>query len=206
MECLRSAFRRASLDAGEVKQRLQIGEVGVELRFAGPELAAVLLPAFAPVLSSTSGPADIEVELWDQRTTGVGIPQLPWSVGDVIARGDVRTLSGERIRVQVDRGNELLTMWDCERRRGILWASDAHRLPYWVPAAPLRTILHWGLAGPRQHLLHAAAIGDDRSGALLVGPAGSGKTTTSLACLQSGLGYVGDDCVLVEIESSPRGI
>lgn len=205
-ESVRSAFRRARLAAGELDQSLRFGDVRVGLRFAGPVLASVLLPAFSPVLCSGAGVEDIEVELWDEATTGVGIPRPPWSLRDVIARGDVRTVSGGRIRAQVDRGHRILTMWDCERRGGILWAADAERLPYWVPAAPLRTILHWALAGPTRHLLHAAAVGDEHAGALLVGLSGSGKTTTSLACLEGGLGYAGEDCVLVEAEPSPRAI
>ncbi|HEY3727610.1 MAG TPA: hypothetical protein VGL51_10580 [Solirubrobacteraceae bacterium] len=205
-ESVRRAFKRASREAGEFEQRLQIGEVRVKLRFAGPGLSAVLLPAFSPVLQSGSGPNDFEVELWDEATTGVGIPPPPWSLRDVIARGDIRTLSGGRIRAHVARGHRVLTMWDCERRRGIMWAADAHRLPYWLRAAPLRLVLHWGLSSPRRHLLHAGAVGDERSGALLVGPNGSGKSTTSLACVRGGLGYAGDDCVLLETEPSPRAI
>jgi hypothetical protein len=97
-------------------------------------------------------------------------------------------------------------MWDCQGRRGIMWAADAHRLPYWVQAAPLRMILHWGLTGPRRYLLHAAAVGDESAGTLIIGPNGSGKSTTSLACVQSGLGYAGDDCVLVETEPLLRAM
>jgi hypothetical protein len=205
-ESVRRAFRRASSRAGEREQCLEIGDVRVKLRFAGPGLSAVLLPAFSPVLSSGGGPNDFQVELWDEATTGVGIPPPPWSLRDVITRGDVRSLSGGPIRAQVDGGNRILTMWDCESRSGIMWTADACGLPYWVPGAPLRSLLHWGLASPRRHLLHAAAVGDQRSGALLVGPAGSGKSTTSLACLRSGLGYAGDDCVLVETEPAPRAI
>lgn len=201
-ESVRGAFRRASHDAGELEKCLEIGDVRVKLRFAGSELSTVLLPAFSRVLGSGSGPGDFEVELWDEATTGVGIPSPPWNLRELIARGDVRTASG-RIRAQVDRGNRIITMWDRERRSAIMWAAAAHRLPYWVRAAPLRSILHWGLASPRRHVLHAAAVGDERSGALLVGPAGSGKSTTALACVRSGLGYAGDDCVLVETEPFP---
>ena len=203
-ESVRRAFRRARLEAGELVQALRIGDVRVELRFAGPGLCPVLLPAFSAPLCPGTSVKDIEIELWDQATTGVGIPQPPWSLRDVIARGDVPTLSGGRIQAQVDRGNKVLTIWDRERRRGILWAADAQRLPYWARTTPLRTILHWALASPTRHLLHAAAVGDEHAGALLVGPSGSGKSTTSLTCLQGGLGYAGDDCVLVETEPSPR--
>ncbi len=205
-ESVHRAFARARRAAGAQTQRLQIGDASIELRFAGPVLSALLAPAFSPVLSSGAGPAEIEVELWDEASTGVSIPPPPWSLRDLIARGDVRTLSGGHIRAQVDRTNGILTLWDGERRRGVLWAADAHRLPYWVPAAPLRSMLHWALASPRRHLVHAAAVGDERAGALLVGPAGSGKSTTSLACVQSGLGYAGDDCVLVEADPAPRAL
>jgi hypothetical protein len=205
-ESLRRAFSRASHDAGGFEQRLEIADVGIHLRFAGQGLPPILLPAFLPVLAPMGGRQDIEVELWDETTTGVGIPEPPWRLRDVIARGDVRSLSGGRVRAQVDTENQILTMWDSGRRRAIVWFADAHRLPYWVGATPLRSILHWGLAGRERHLLHAAAIGDERSGALLVGPGGSGKSTTSLACLQDGLGYVGDDYILAETGPSPRAV
>jgi hypothetical protein len=158
------------------------------------------------VLSREDGRVDVELELWDEATTGVGIMEPAWRPRDVIARGDVRSLSGGRFRVQVNAYNQVLTMWDRERSRGIMWVSDAERLPYWASATPLRSILHWALADRRRHLLHAAAVGDESAGALLVGPSGSGKSTTSLACLRDGLGFVGDDYVLAETEPSLRAL
>lgn len=206
LESVRAAFARASLSAGSFEQGLQIGDAGVRLRFAGEGLRRVLLPALSPVLCSSSGRKDIEVEVWDEGTTGVGIPEPFWRLRDVIARGDVRSLAGGPVRAQVDSWNRILTLWDSDRRRGVMWAGDAGRLPWWVPGAPLRLILHWSLAGPQRHLLHAAAVGDERSGALLVGSGGSGKSTTALACVEGGVGYVGDDYVVVETGSSPRAV
>lgn len=205
-EAVRRAFAAASLSVGASEERLQIGDTGFRLRFAGHGLARVLLPALSPVLSGDDGRIDVELELWDEASTGVAIPDPPWKLRDVIARGDVRSLSRGRFRVQVYASQKILTIWDRTQRRGIMWAADAARLPYWVSATPLRSILHWALADRRQHLLHAAAIGDGRAGALLVGPSGSGKSTTSLACLRDGLGFVGDDYVLFELEPSPRAL
>src|ERR1700750_102168 len=118
-ESVREAFARAALSAGSVDQRLQIGDVGVRLRFAGDGLARVPLPAPSPLLASGAAPGDVEVEAWDEATTGVGIPEPFWRLRDVIARGDVRSLSGGRIRIQVDSWNRILTMWDRAARRGI---------------------------------------------------------------------------------------
>jgi hypothetical protein len=205
-ESARRGFATASQNVGGSEQRLQIGDIGFRLRFAGHGLPPVLLPALSPVLSSKHGRIDVELELWDEATTGVGVPDPPWKLRDVIARGDVRSLSRGRFRVQVNAYNKVLTIWDREQRRGIVWVADAERLPYWASATPMRSTLHWALADRRRHLLHAAAIGDERAGALVVGPSGSGKSTTSLACLRDGLGFVGDDYVLAETEPSLRAI
>jgi hypothetical protein len=206
LESARHAFTEAIRREGAIERALQVSDIGVRLRFAGPALARAILPALSPVLRSAGGQEDIEVELWDEASTGVGIPEPVWPPGDVIGRGDVRSLSGGRLRVQVDNRNRVLTAWDRELRRGVVWAGDARRLPYWVPAAPLRPIIHWGLAGRARHMVHAGAVGDEHAGALLVGPPGSGKSTTTLACLEAGLGYVGDDYVLVETEPSARAV
>ena len=45
-------------------------------------------------------------------------------------------------------------------------------------------------------------MGTAEGGALLLGASGAGKSTTTLACLASGLAIAGDDFVLVE----PAGI
>jgi hypothetical protein len=204
---VRRAFAGAARrGGGYAEHRLQIGGVEVRLRLVGVGLGPVVLPALAPVMGRGGGRPDIEVELWDRATTGVGVPPPPWKLRDVITRGDVRGVSGSRIRAQVDTGSESLTMWDSSDRVGIMWAADARRLPYWVRAAPLRSILHWGLASAERHLVHAAAVGDEHSGALLAGPSGSGKSTTALACLQAGLGYVADDYVLAEIAPALRAV
>ena len=46
-------------------------------------------------------------------------------------------------------------------------------------------------------LLHAAAVGVDDRGVLIVGQSGSGKSTLSLSCLLDGLDFIADDYVLI---------
>jgi hypothetical protein len=60
--------------------------------------------------------------------------------------------------------------------------------------------LSWWLESRGRLLVHAAAIGDAAGCVLLPGKGGSGKSTTTLACLESGLGILGDDyCVLQRV-------
>ena len=46
-------------------------------------------------------------------------------------------------------------------------------------------------------LTHAGAVGTENGAVLLVGGGGAGKSTTSLACLNAGLDFFGDDYCLV---------
>jgi hypothetical protein len=50
--------------------------------------------------------------------------------------------------------------------------------------------------------LHAACVGLDGDGILLLGPSGSGKSTLVLQCLREGLDFLAEDSVLVR----PRGL
>jgi DNA polymerase III delta prime subunit len=95
-------------------------------------------------------------------------------------------------------------MWHEPTARAVFWTPGAEHVPWYERAAPLRTVLHWSLAGPGTHLVHAAAVAHERAGVLLAGPAGSGKTTTALACLEAGMGYLGDDYVVITGGARPR--
>ncbi len=53
-------------------------------------------------------------------------------------------------------------------------------------------------------LLHAAVIGREAAGVLLVGRGGTGKSSAALAGLMAGMHYVGDDYVLVNQSHAPH--
>jgi hypothetical protein len=74
-------------------------------------------------------------------------------------------------------------------------------IPPWESGSPLRLFLHWAYAAADMRLAHAATLGQNGCGVLIVGPSGSGKSATTLAGLSNGLDSVGDDYVLVEIGS-----
>ncbi len=53
-------------------------------------------------------------------------------------------------------------------------------------------------------MIHAAAIGLGSDAVLITGPAGSGKSTTSLTCAARGFDFLGDDYVAVEGDDTPK--
>jgi hypothetical protein len=85
---------------------------------------------------------------------------------------------------------------DAGRGRAVWWLPDAARLPVSERCGPFRTLLQWWLSPGDLQVAHAAAVGDDRGAALLVGRGGSGKSVTAVACAAAGLHFLGDDSVL----------
>ncbi len=75
-------------------------------------------------------------------------------------------------------------------------------VPIWDCIRPLRRLLHAWARGFGADLVHAGAVGIDGAGVLVVGPGGTGKSTTVLAAMAAGLAAAGDDYVLVDAGSS----
>jgi hypothetical protein len=71
-------------------------------------------------------------------------------------------------------------------------------IPPWEHGSPLRLFVHWAQARTGKRLTHAATLGINGYGALIVGASGSGKSGTTLAGFVNGLDSVGDDYVVVE--------
>lgn len=95
-------------------------------------------------------------------------------------------------------GEQTLNLYDKGTRTAYFWTRDGSLLPDWITAAPLRTILNWFLTDQGIHLVHGGAVGVGGKVVLLSAPGGSGKSTTTLSCLLSGMDYLGDDYVGIE--------
>jgi len=193
---------RATRD--EVERNFAIGGHTVRLRSAG----TALLSRLAPALEHLAGPAGdkpaLTVALWDTASTGTALPTPPWARNDHGPRGEIRGTNRGRYRIVVDLGANTLSMFDTGRDLAFFWTQDAQALPYYESGAPLRTIIHWSMARRDRQFVHAGAIGTTSGGVLLAGRAGSGKSTASLACLEAGLGYAGDDYCLLSLEAGPQ--
>jgi hypothetical protein len=91
-----------------------------------------------------------------------------------------------------------------EKGRAWWQAPDAARLHYYTRGSPLRELLHAALKRAGMALLHAGAVGFPDGGVLMVGPGGSGKSTSTLACLESGLGFVSEDYTAMTLGGTPE--
>jgi hypothetical protein len=88
--------------------------------------------------------------------------------------------------------------YDRATASGVMTLAGPLWVPPWEIGSPLRLFLHWAYAAAGLRLTHAATLGINGRGALIVGASGAGKSSTALAGLLNGLDSVGDDYVLVE--------
>jgi hypothetical protein len=195
---------KAEERSGAIDYFLDIAGRTVRLRFAGNGLARHLIAALAHLCVVPTEQVDATFHIWDTETTGVTMLPPPCSHDCFTDRGDIWGLDSLRIRSAFHWIEFSLNLFDTANNTGVFWVETARTLPYWTKASPLRSLFHWWMEARGGHLLHAAAVGTDAGGVLVTGKGGVGKSTTALSCLASGMRYVGDDYLVVELDPIPR--
>ncbi len=206
-------YRRAeSAAGGALTRHYNVAGHPICLRFAGPALLSHLTPALAHLESSPATTPALTICLWDSASTQTPMPLLAASLIKLLrlrwwelldGRREIRGYSSARIRTTFHLGPDILSLLDTTTNTAIYWVEDARQLPYYARAHPLQTLLNWWAERFHCYYMHAAAVGTATGGVLLAGPGGSGKSTTTLACLEAGLGIASDDYVLVKIDPAP---
>lgn len=228
-----AGFTEATKRGGPWTSTLEVAGELVDLSFSSPELELLLLPAVSHLLkppppapchnggrtagggaSRHSGPPvaaylqptqPLRLMVWESTSSGVELPygsrpKDPTAALGAPTAGQVCSLYHE-LEAGYIWG---LSIFDPGRRAGGLWVRDIGRVPWWERAAPFRSIWQWALTSEQRCLAHAAAIGASAGGLLLVGPGGSGKSTTTVAAAISGMSVAGDDYVV--LEGRPAGV
>jgi hypothetical protein len=196
-------------EAGVLVHDVRLGGMLVRLRFAGPALVPVVLPAFAHLRTDAAGEEPLlTVELWDAASTGVFPPGFP-SRGDVPARGEIREYDDAGVRAVFHSGVRpedgafrSVTIFDEQSAVARYFVIGPDHTQWYERAAPLRAVLHWALSGSDRLLVHAGAVGIGGNCLLLTGSGGVGKSTSAVAAFLAGHDYFGDDYILVDLAGS----
>jgi hypothetical protein len=172
---------------GQIFKVLSYGEFNSEKYLRA--LAHLALPAQAE--------ESVKVYLIESKSTGLMPPKewLNWPTidpysGDLLNFGDNRAVfnSTEPSFIFADYGSQEI----------YYWINDFDSLPLNETAAPLRLVFHIWFEPTPLFLCHAAGLGFSEKGILLTGKSGSGKSTSTLSCLNTQLKYAGDDFILVD--------
>jgi hypothetical protein len=73
-----------------------------------------------------------------------------------------------------------------------------------VDGRPFRAIFQWFLNLSQHQIVHAAGVGFPEGGVIITGKSGAGKSTTSVACLNSELKFAGDENVVISTSGTPK--
>lgn len=200
VEQVLSRFAEAERKAGAQSVDIVVAGHLVRLRFAGAALLSKVVPALAHLVAPTAPEAvpALSVCFWDRQSTGVGMIPPPWPLEGIGADSVIAgaTEDGLRATFRIDRG--VFTLLDVEARVCAIWMRDVTAIDRHDAAAPLRPQLASYFAKYGLAVTHGAAIATGGRGVLLGGRGGSGKSTTSLLCLEAGFDFAGDDYVLVD--------
>ena len=195
-------FERSRTIAAADPRVITLAVAGCVIRVvsAGPAMLDFIRPGFAHLERAPDDvPADLTVTVWDATSTGENYPNLPLVDVGPLATGIVTAPGLLMSYYSVGRAMSVL---DRNEDQALFIVDDAATLPPWERPSPLRTILSWWFMDRGTLLAHSAAVSTDDGAALLVGPSGSGKSSTSLACMAGGMGYLGDDYVLIDLATN----
>lgn len=120
----------------------------------------------------------------------------PLHEDDLGDRLGIRALEPTRWRLTWDAYSGVIRCFD--RDSGVGLFVTAARPEDWEFGAPFRAFVHWAAAERGATMVHAATVVGAGGAALVVGPGGTGKSTTTLVGLGAGLSTVGDDYVWLE--------
>ena len=205
--------RAAKAVKGTVDCFYKIADRTICLHFAGTGLVPQLSPALAHLETEPVLKPALTVCLWDTASTNTEMPLLVsslihflrlrwWELLDT--RREIKGYNDHRIRSAFHLGPDILSLLDLQQDLALYWVMDASKIPYYERGYPLQTILNWWAINHGHQYVHAAAVGTEAGGLLLAGKGGCGKSTISMACIDSDLKFAGDDYSLVAIDPFPR--
>ncbi len=206
-DLLHSYFEDAAQEAGLESRAVSLAGRDIEFRFAGNRWAH-LMRAFSH-LEPPAGNPRLTVHVWD----GKRLPRhhvlraylytlTNWWFDYVGPRGHLLDVHSPGLDAVYIPGPDLLHVVDTERSVAYCWKREPSDLPYWETCSPFRPLLHCWFRAQRRQFVHAAAVGRDDGGVLMVGRGGSGKSSSALACLDSPLRYLGDDYCIVSRDAT----
>jgi hypothetical protein len=204
-----AALDRASAAVPTSMRHYSFAGARVAIHLAGSPSADRLLTAIAPLrIDSDAQRADLDLHVWDGHRDNVALPDASalWAESEPTRGLGGYTDAAMQAFYQPEAG--VLSVFDAVTRRAHWWLRDADQVPYYERAAPFKHVLQWWLTSRGGALLHSAAVGaaagEDPAGVLIVGPSGSGKSSTALACIEHGMGFASDDYVIVGGDDPPR--
>lgn len=192
-DVLPGAFAHAAAEEPDALSERWLRFAGrpVRMRVVGEELARNAMRAFAHLTAEPGdGEPELTIDLWDESATGTACP--------VDTGGSPYPLVTDGGPVWRHAAAEAITDYDRERRRMTGWRAGANADPVPGGFKPLPLLLPLWYLDRGLPFVHGGVVARHGAGALVAGPGNRGKSTTTLACAEAGMEFLGDDQVALE--------
>jgi hypothetical protein len=202
---MEAAFAQARDAHPAAASGFDIGIAGFRARIeiVGSELAGTMRRAFSHLISPVAGSSDLTIRVWDEAATGVTVPGQYSRERRRDDDVEILLRVSEDGRYVCERRDLSVSWLDTASSRIVGCVSSADFQYLDERARPQHKLISAWLDERGIQFVHAGLIGSGDTGVLFVGNGGAGKSTSSVACLRGGLGYLGDD--FVGIESTAGG-
>jgi len=183
---------------GLIRRDFRLARLDMTVWFTSGQLAELCEAMLVQHGSEKSFAAAAEIFAMDAHADGWDMPAR-WDEGaGFSSREFERILTADGKRGFYHHDAPSWQFYDPSAGIGVHTLPTPLDIPPWERGSPLRLFVHWAQAAAGNRLTHAATLGLNGRGALMVGASGSGKSGTTLAGLLNGLQSVGDDYVVVE--------
>lgn len=189
---------KQSKQSSSKKVSVKIANKTIHLHFSDEALSILLTQALSHVVDDSLEDG-LNIYVWDRSQTSREIPKLPWSYDQFGSHGEICSYSLDNFCIAWQYSSGILSFLDKKEKRALYWIRNREELPIWDLSSPFRSILQWWFEAMGFTMCHSAIVSKKR-GVMLVGKGGSGKSTTSMACVNKGLNFLGDDYCLAFVE------
>ena len=200
-EYIRAKLKRAANKNDEITKRIQVADFQVEFSFYSENLVPIFYNAFEHLSSIKHQQSTkiLKIHFWEYQEEQI---EIIWDINERHHLGYVETLSENGFFLLHQPGSEAIYLLDQNLGEAYYLVKSADRIPHWESDFPLRMLFHWWLKDEPYQPVHAAAVGIESGGLLLIGKGGSGKSTSTLKCVNSNLKVAGDDYILLDSEQA----
>lgn len=174
-----------------------INGLAIRFCFLAEQSASYIMPAFQHLECYPSDNAVLSVIICDRKSSGNLLTLSPWRDEIEACRDRILMVNSESFHMQYNPDSTIYSLINTDTNLAYYYSNDFAEIPYYEKSSPLKFILHWWCEQHDMCLVHAAAVGVDGKGVLLVGRGGSGKSTTAVGAAVHGFQYAGDDYVVL---------
>lgn len=198
---LAAAYARAADRWPENVAAFDIRIAGFRLRVevVGRVLAETIRRAFSHLIVSAGERADLTINVWDETETGIAVADQYSSQRRRDDDVEILLKISEDGRYVCEQRDLSVSWLDTETSRIVSCISSASFQYLDERARPFHKLISAWLDERGVQFVHAGLIEWDGTGVLFVGNGGAGKSTSSVACLRAGMGYLGDDFVGIQM-------